>query len=100
MLVEDHPVVLRGLRVLTVEQSGTHSGVELCPSLKSELAARGDREHTILRQILEGRSNPDFAHRLSIEITTVKTHVRNILRKFGVDTRRDLLSPHAAQRSH
>jgi DNA-binding NarL/FixJ family response regulator len=192
LLVEDHPVVLRGLRALTVDQDdlevvgeaaaaaeavemarllqphvvvlplrlgGTHSGVELCRSIKTVCAARvvvftsftrtvdiqvallagadalvsktaseeavvaalrqasvggqaivlgrgvspsvkteqfpgsenlTDREHEILQLIIEGLTNPAIANRLTIEVTTVKSHVRSILRKLGVGNRRDL----------
>jgi DNA-binding NarL/FixJ family response regulator len=193
LLVEDHPVVLRGLRALTVEHDdlevvgeattaeaavamarqlqpdvavlplrlgGSHSGVELCRSIKTECQARvvvftsftrsidiqvaliagadalvsktaseqaivaafrlasvgghavvlgqgrrssthtddfsgsedlTERETQILQLLIEGLTNPGIATRLSIEVTTVKTHVRSILRKLGVGNRRDLL---------
>src|SRR5688572_7352794 len=193
LLVEDHPVVLRGMRALAHEQDdlhvvgeattadeavemardlhpditvlpvrlgGTHSGVELCRTIKtvcdsrvivftsftrsvdiqlallagadalvSKTASTGafisalhqvtvggqtvvlgkdvassmqasqfagsealtDREREILQLIIEGLTNPAIATRLTIEVTTVKTHVRSILRKLGVENRRDLL---------
>ncbi|MGF0313827.1 response regulator [Rhodococcus sp. IEGM1428] len=192
MLVEDHPVVLRGLRavtdehdefvvageastavealelaktlrpdvvVLPVRLGGTHSGVELCRAIKTVCPARvivftsftrhvdiqvallagadalvsktatgeafigalqqvtagvqalvlsqdivswsqarqfegseklTEREDEILQLVTEGLTNPDIAIRLSIEISTVKTHVRSILRKLKRDSRRDL----------
>ncbi len=194
LLVEDHPVVLRGLRTLTAEHAdlevvgeatsaaqaldaarrlqpdvvvlpvrlgGAHSGIQLCRSLKTVCAARvvvftsftraidvqiaklagadalvsktapnedflavlrqasvgrgglalgpgltdsaraeagrfapveplTQREGEILQLMIEGLSNPDMAARLTIEVSTVKTHVRSILRKLGVDTRKDL----------
>ena len=192
LLVEDHPVVLRGLRTLTAEHAdlevvgeatsaaqaldaarrlqpdvvvlpvrlgGAHSGIQLCRSLKTVCAARvvvftsftraidvqlaklagadalvsktassedviaalrqasvgrgglvlgpspapraeagrfasakslTEREDEILHLMIEGLTNPDVAARLTIEVSTVKTHVRSILRKLGVDNRRDL----------
>lgn len=195
LLVEDHPVVLQGLRslltgqpdlevvgeartaaeavkltvslgpdvvVLPVRLEGTHSGIDLCRSVKSVSAGRvvvftaftrtsdvriallagadavvskttdGDallsvlrrvtdggqalvlgagnaavqlvqrvppgepltaREDEILALMSEGLTNPDIAARLTIGVTTVRTHVRSILRKLGVRSRRDLFRP-------
>ncbi|MFC7485795.1 response regulator [Knoellia sp. CPCC 206453] len=192
LLVEDHPVVLRGLRTLTAEHAdfeivgeatsasqaldsarrlrpdvvvlpvrlgGAHSGIQLCRSIKTVCGARvvvftsftrpidvqiarlagadalvsktapndafiaalrhvrvgphalvlesgraswvearrfapveplTERENEILHLMIEGLTNPDMAARLTIEVSTVKTHVRSILRKLGVDNRRDL----------
>ena len=193
LLVEDHPVVLRGMRALTEEQEdldvvgeattaseavelartlhpdltvlpvrlgGTHSGVELCRTIKTVCGSRvvvftsftrsvdiqlallagadalvsktastqafiaalhqvtvggqtlvlghdvassmpasqfagsqalTDREREILQLVIDGLTNPAVAARLTIEVSTVKTHVRSILRKLGVENRRDLL---------
>lgn len=185
LLVEDHPVVLRGLRTLTAEHAdldvvgestsattalesarvlqpdvvvlpirlgAPHSGIELCRSIKTVCSARvvvftsftrtidvqiarlagadalvsksapdhafiaalrgmsvdsdlargvearrfapveplTDRENEILHLMVERLTNADIAARLTIEVSTVKTHVRGILRKLGVDSRRDL----------
>jgi len=192
LLVEDHPVVLRGLRalvaeyedfevvgeaptaeeavamacalrpdvtVLPVRLGGTHSGIELCCTIKSVSGARvvvftsftrtvdvqiamlagadalvsktaasesfisalrqvtvggqalvlgpgvepasdarrfadaqglTKQEDRILGFIIEGLTNQIIAERLSVEVSTVKTHVRSILRKLGVENRKDL----------
>ena len=193
LLVEDHPVVLHGLRaictdtptidvvgeaataaaalqcarelqpdvvVVPVRLGGTRSGIELCRSIKSVCDARvvvftsftrtvdvqvamlagadalisktassdvfigalqqvtagrqalfvgagptpqavaasfdvmeplTEREEEILGLVVDGLTNPEIAARLTIEVSTVKTHMRSVLRKLGVDTRRDLL---------
>lgn len=193
LLVEDHPVVLRGLRaicedqddvavigeastaesalnqaaslrpnvvVLPVRLGGTRAGIELCRSIKDVCSARvivftsftrgadvlvamlagadalvskvtdadgfvatlrevasgrgslvvappedsavqlmspveplTEREDGVLRLVVEGFTNPEIAARLHIEVSTVKTHVRNILRKLDVISRRDLFEP-------
>lgn len=195
LLVEDHPVVLRGLRALVTENDGftvvgeatgaeeavelagttqpdvvvlpvrlggTHSGIELCRTIKSVSQARviiftsftrpadvqvavlagadalvsktaaaeafvatlrqvtvggqavvfgpglesasnvrrfaeteklTEREDEVLQLITEGLTNPAIARRLSVEVSTVKTHVRGVLRKLGVESRKDLLRP-------
>lgn len=50
----------------------------------SELTAR---ELAVLRQIVSGRSNKQIASALSISEGTVKTHVKSILAKMGVEDR-------------
>lgn len=50
-----------------------------------------EREQEILRLVTEGLTNPEIALRLRVEVSTVKSHVRNVLRKLAVETRRDLL---------
>lgn len=194
LLVEDHPVVLRGLRaicnehedlhvvgeagtpadalgavremepdavVLPIRLGGTRSGIELCRAIKSVCAARvvvftsftrtvdvqiamlagadalvdkaaavddfvaalrqvmsgrdglllgpgartptaaprfspteplTRREDEILQRVLDGHTNPEISAQLEIEVSTVKTHMRSILRKLGVGTRRDLFA--------
>jgi two-component system, NarL family, response regulator LiaR len=48
------------------------------------------READVLELLQEGFTNAQIAHMLSIGIETVRTHARNIYRKLGVSTRRDL----------
>lgn len=191
LLVEDHPVVLKGLQAICAEEptlhvvgearsaadalsraehlqpdvavvpirlDGTRSGIELCRSIKTVCRARvvvftsytrkidkkvamlagadalvskagavqdlvdailGDRaggswavqdawsriemlhdfelelpltsrEGEILQLLAEGLTNPEIAALLMIEVSTVKTHVRSVMRKLGVGSRRQL----------
>ena len=46
-----------------------------------------DREREILAMIAAGATNSDIARRLVVSNHTVKSHVRNILRKLGVKNR-------------
>ena len=48
------------------------------------------REQQVAALICLNYTNSQIAARLNIAIPTVKTHVRNILRKFGLSQRRDL----------
>jgi DNA-binding CsgD family transcriptional regulator len=48
------------------------------------------REVDIVGLILSGKSNKEVAQVLSIELSTVKTHVNNIYAKLGVDNRKEL----------
>src|SRR5919197_4816315 len=50
------------------------------------------REANVLELLQEGRTNAAIAHELSIGIETVRTHARNIYRKLGISSRRDLAS--------
>ena len=48
------------------------------------------REAEVLQLLQDGMTNDEIAHHLSIGIETVRTHARNIYRKLGISTRRDL----------
>jgi NarL family two-component system response regulator LiaR len=54
----------------------------------SDLLTR--REAEVLELLQEGATNAQIAHRLSIGIETVRTHARNIFRKLGIASRREL----------
>jgi LuxR family maltose regulon positive regulatory protein len=46
-----------------------------------------EREIEVLRLIAEGLSNPEIAEKLVLSVGTVKTHVKHIYGKLGVDDR-------------
>jgi NarL family two-component system response regulator LiaR len=46
-----------------------------------------DREREILKLIVEGQTNQQIASHLYLSLSTVKTHVKNIFNKMGVDHR-------------
>ena len=48
------------------------------------------READVLELLQDGATNAQIAHALSIGIETVRTHARNIYRKLGISSRRDL----------
>ena len=48
------------------------------------------READVLELLQEGATNAQIAHTLSIGIETVRTHARNIYRKLGISSRREL----------
>lgn len=48
------------------------------------------READVLDLLQQGYTNAEIAHALSIGVETVRTHARNIYRKLGISTRRDL----------
>jgi DNA-binding NarL/FixJ family response regulator len=68
--------------------------------------AMTEREGDVLRLLAQGASNKEIARALSLGEKTVKTHVSNILSKFGVQSRTQaallavqlgLVPPHIAQ---
>ena len=48
------------------------------------------READVLELLQDGATNAQIAHALSIGIETVRTHARNIYRKLGISSRREL----------
>ena len=48
------------------------------------------READVLELLQDGATNGQIAHALSIGIETVRTHARNIYRKLGISSRREL----------
>jgi DNA-binding CsgD family transcriptional regulator len=51
-----------------------------------------DREREIILKVIQGKSNADIASELFISLATVKTHLHNIYKKIGVESRYDLLA--------
>lgn len=50
------------------------------------------REQEVLQLVLDGKSNKAIAAELAISENTVKTHVKNILSKYNVSSRSELIS--------
>jgi NarL family two-component system response regulator LiaR len=48
------------------------------------------REAEVLTMLQDGAANAQIAHELSIGLETVRTHARNIYRKLGISSRKDL----------
>ena len=76
-------------------------GLQVLPRTRSGDAAVGptgpepltSREADVLALLQEGRSNAEIALALQVGVETVRTHARNIYRKLGVRTRRELTRP-------
>ena len=75
----------RGMRVMP----GFRGGLEQERAFPDILTPR---EAEVLELLQRGRSNAEVANELSLGIETVRTHVRNILRKLGVSSRKELAS--------
>jgi len=74
----------RGLQVLPRAKPSEAAAVSSGPE---PLTAR---ESDVLALLQEGRSNAEIALALQVGVETVRTHARNIYRKLGVRTRREL----------
>jgi len=72
----------RGLHVLPKNGAGP------TPPLGPELLT--PREADVLDHLRQGRANAEIALALHVSVETVRTHRRNIYRKLGVRTRREL----------
>jgi DNA-binding NarL/FixJ family response regulator len=72
----------RGLHVLPKDGAGPTA--PMGPELLTP------READVLEHLRQGRSNAEIALALHVSVETVRTHRRNIYRKLGVRTRREL----------
>lgn len=79
------PRVAAGLRRRLVELARQRHGVKNRGRLTT-------RERQVLALVGEDLSNKEIAQRLSIEVTTVKNHVHNLLEKLQVHRRRDAVA--------
>jgi DNA-binding NarL/FixJ family response regulator len=77
----------RGMHVLP-RSAAAGSGVDALNVQGSDLLT--PREAEVLELLQDGATNAQIAHRLSIGIETVRTHARNIYRKLGIASRREL----------
>ena len=97
--------VARGIRILPPLLTGslfTHVVEHALREGKGELTITvrmTKREREIIALIADGLSNKDMAHRLSIEIHTVKSHVHNILEKLALHSRLQI-SAYVHNRGH
>lgn len=54
---------------------------------QTPLIPLSSREKEVLKLIMEGHSNTEIARHLCLSRNTIKTHVRSILNKLGVEHR-------------
>src|SRR3954452_19053747 len=77
----------RGMHVLP-RSAAAAGGVDSLGLQGSDLLT--PREADVLELLQDGATNAQIAHELSIGIETVRTHARNIYRKLGISSRREL----------
>jgi DNA-binding NarL/FixJ family response regulator len=78
----------RGLQVAPRPVAGGRSGASYGSSHPLT-----QREAEVLPLLQQGRSNAQIALALGVGVETVRTHARNIYRKLGVSSRRELSPP-------
>ncbi len=78
----------RGLQVLPRANGSPVAGVPANEPLGPDLLT--PREADVFGHLQQGRSNAEIALALHVGVETVRTHRRNIYRKLGVRTRREL----------
>jgi len=83
----------RGLQLMPSAGSGQGGGSISAASLLTR------REAEVLPLLQQGRSNAQIALALHVGVETVRTHARNIYRKLGVSSRRELAAPGASEQS-
>lgn len=93
------PEMLKYLRMLLKNQMYLNTFIEYSENKKLEIAKiirpfekLTGREEEILQHILKGETNKEISEKLSISENTVKTHVRNVLNKYEVSNRTQLIS--------
>ena len=57
------------------------------PERSASVEALTDREREVLVLIARGKSNQDLARELTISLDTVKSHIRHVFTKLGVQNR-------------
>jgi DNA-binding NarL/FixJ family response regulator len=74
--------VLAEFRRMSLNQSGSSNGDHEDNSLT-------ERELEVLSLVAKGASDKEVAEKLFVSLNTVKTHIRNILSKLRVDSRKE-----------
>ncbi|WP_067720503.1 response regulator [Nocardia yamanashiensis] len=81
----DHPFSPEVLRRVVRSAVTARAGAEMpAPAGESGLTAR---EREVLGLVAEGLSNTEIAQRLHVGVTTVKTHITNLMAKTGASNR-------------
>ncbi|MGO9249748.1 MAG: LuxR C-terminal-related transcriptional regulator [Solirubrobacteraceae bacterium] len=84
----------RGLQVLPRVSAGSGGGPGSGgPGAVVGAGLLSRRESEVLPLLKQGHSNAQIALALHVSVETVRTHARNIYRKLGVSSRRDLAAP-------
>jgi LuxR family maltose regulon positive regulatory protein len=90
-----HGMLPHVMATLLAALDGQGPGSTAQPSVRAPSSAGGptipepltERERDVLRLLAAGRSNPEIARILYVELNTVKTHVKSLYGKLGVHSR-------------
>ncbi|WP_306362549.1 response regulator transcription factor [Nocardia sp. CC227C] len=83
----DHPFTPDVLRRVLDSAVTARTEAETEPAPAASVADLTVREREVLDLVAEGLSNSEIANRLHVGVTTVKTHVTNLMAKTGADNR-------------
>ncbi|MCX7521789.1 LuxR C-terminal-related transcriptional regulator [Microbacterium sp. STN6] len=95
-------VALAERAAATFRRLGASEYLERCSHLLTSLAGAASNEHgdpfadlttrerQVAHAVVSGMTNKEVAERLYVSVTTVNFHVRNILAKLGITSRREL----------
>ena len=88
--LQEEPLVAFARGLLYALSKG-RTGSQAAPQQDPEAFVEplSDQEQRVLRLLAGGLSNPEIANELFISINTVKTHVKNIYGKLGVNSREE-----------
>lgn len=82
---------VRDLAQLSLKQETPVSGTPWVSRLNANLGADVEpltpKEIRVLTRIVEGNNNQEIAHQMFVAPSTVKSHIRRIYRKLGVNDR-------------
>jgi DNA-binding NarL/FixJ family response regulator len=92
ILVIDDDVVRQGVRMfldleLGLEIVALMGSAEDRTPVNASLPHLTERELDVLRELAQGRANKEIARALDLSDETIKTYVKRILRKLGVQSR-------------
>jgi PAS domain S-box-containing protein len=78
--------------VVALSVAGRGRGLRLVPEFDAGGGALSDREREILRLVALGASGPEIADELHISHNTVRTHLRNSMKRVGARSRAHLVA--------
>ena len=78
--------------VVALSVSGRGRGLRLAEASEAGTAALSNREREVVRLVALGRTGPEIADELQISHNTVRTHVRNSMKKVGARSRAQLVA--------
>ena len=78
--------------VVALSISGRGRGLRLAEASEAGRAALSDRQREIVRLVALGRTSPEIADELQISHNTVRTHMRNSMKRVGARSRAQLVA--------
>ena len=63
-----------------------------CAQIDSDMSRLTSKEKEIVHRVIRGSSYKEIAHELNISINTLKTHIKNVFSKYGVDSKVKLIN--------